>query len=162
MEIKYKDVEKNINKNIPIETDYFIADLNLDSDGINIYLLIKIDETVKSHYIKGFDLDNAVDYLNELYEEYDDLINNNFLFDIPNGFLAVIYEYYKENKNKKHKNKYIWNLIEETYIFVVKGKITKFNENDKEALLNWLNDMLDKNKKYDKIYHDYESEESFY
>ena len=161
MKIKYKDVEKSINKNIPIKTDYFIADLNLDSDGINIYLLIMINETTKTHYIKGFDLDDIVDYLNELYKEYDDFINNNFLFDISNGFLSVIYNYYEENKNKKHNNKYIWDLIENVYMFIIRGEITEFTEKNKKDLINWIDEMLNKNKEYDKIYHEYENGKSF-
>lgn len=161
MEIKLKDVEKNINENIPIETDYFIADLILDSDGINIDLLIKINETEKTYYIEGFDLNKVIDYLNELYETYDDFISKSPLFDIPNGFLAVIYNYYEDNKNKRHNKKYIWNLIEKVYMFIMLGEIIDFDEKDKKNLINWLNVMLNHNEKYDKIYWRYENEESF-
>ena len=75
MEIKRKDVEKNINENIPIETDYFIADLILDSDGININLLIKINETKKTHYIKSFDL-NKVTEASRIINKIMDTNNN--------------------------------------------------------------------------------------
>lgn len=161
MKIKYRDVKKNIDKNIPIETDYFISDLILDADGINIYSLLTINEDVDTYYIKGFDLNEVVDYLNDLYERCRDFIKDNYLFNIPNGFLAVIYNYYKDNKNKKHQNLYIWNLIENVYLFITKSKMTELDKNDKDKLINWLNEMLNHNEKYDKIYYKYEKGESF-
>ena len=161
MKIKYKDVKRSMDKNIPIETDYFVSDLSLDDDGINIYSLITINEDSDFYHIKGFDLDDVVDYLNELYEKCDDFINNNYLFNISNGFLAVIYNYYKDNKNERHKNLYIWDLIEKVYLFITERKMIEFSKKNKNDLIEWINEMLNHNKKYDEIYHDYEDGESF-
>lgn len=96
--IKYKDVELNILKDVPIETDYMIADLfqnSKDSKDTDVYILNTVIEESQHYNIDTLDYDEIADYLNNINDdirEYYNYIINYPLDKFGKGYLSVAYK----------------------------------------------------------------------